>query len=271
MEATKPWRVAVLADIHGNLRALDAVLGELEKERPDFIVFGGDVASGPFPRQVLERLMALRQEKGERVLFVCGNADREIVAAFDRMRAGRQIPDRSQEENPALLFGSWAAERIDREQRDFLAGFQARIALPVTGLGSALFCHGSPRSDEEIITRFTSRERLNRLLAGVQEKVVVCGHTHHQFDLRTGGARVVNAGSVGMPYEGRPGAYWALLGPGVELRRTEYDAARAVEEAMGTDYPDPDYPETILHPPESGEVAEYFENIALEREQGGAG
>jgi len=157
------------------------------------------------------------------------------------------------------------ARRIDRGQRDFLASFNDRAALEVVGLGRVLFCHGSPRSDEEIIPSLTPPDVLERLLAGLEEHVLVCGHTHHQFDLSTGGYRVINAGSIGMPYEGKPGAYWALLGPGVDLRRTEYDFDRAVEEALETGYPDPSYRDTMLCPPIPEEIAAFFEKVAAGR------
>jgi hypothetical protein len=129
-----------------------------------------------------------------------------------------------------------------------------------------LVCHGSPRSDEEIITSFTPEDSLEKLLAGLEEKVVVCGHTHHQFDRKTDGYRVINTGSIGMPYEGKPGAFWVLLGPDVKSRRTEYDFERAVKDALSIGYPDPSYQETILTPPKSDKVAALFEKIAAGRE-----
>lgn len=250
-------RVAALYDIHGNVAALDAVLAELERELPDGIVVGGDVASGPFPSATLERLMQL----SERAHFVRGNADREVVAAYD----GRIAFD-PEEENPARRGGAWAAQRITRARRDFVATFCERVVLDVDGLGRTLFCHGSPRSDEEMITTLTPESSLRRMLAGVEERVVVCGHTHMQFERVVAGVRVVNAGSVGMAYEGRPGAFWALLGPGVELRRTDYDVERAAEEVRVAGFYDATFAdEILLHPPGPDEVAQYFEQLAAER------
>jgi ribosomal protein uS13 len=108
--------------------------------------------------------------------------------------------------------------------------------VEVDGLGEVLFCHASPRSDEEIFTALSPAERLRPMLEGVPQRVVVCGHTHMQFDRVVDGTRVINAGSVGMPY-GRPGAYWLLLGPDVRLTRTEYDLQRAAELVQKTSYP----------------------------------
>jgi putative phosphoesterase len=248
--------VAALSDIHGNIRALNAVLGEVEREQPDAIVVCGDVATGPFPGEALNRLMNL----GKPAYFVRGNADRELVSAYDR-----QLQFDPEEKDRLRLFSSWTAQRIDKKQRDFLASFQDRVVFEVTGLGGVLFCHGSPRSDNEIITSLTPEDILGKLLAELAEKTVVCGHTHHQFDRKTDGFRVVNAGSVGMPYEGIPGAFWALLGPDVDLRKTAYDFDRLVAEALSAGYPDPSYQEIILNPPKPDEVAAFFEQVAADR------
>jgi predicted phosphodiesterase len=136
--------------------------------------------------------------------------------------------------------------------------------IGVEGLGDVLFCHGSPRSDEEILTRATPPERLSDILTGVEQRVVVCGHTHVQFDRTVGGVRVVNAGSVGMPYEDEPGAYWALFGPDVDLRRTEYDLERAATAVRATAFPDAEEfaAEHILHPASAEEATEHFERMA---------
>jgi putative phosphoesterase len=248
--------VAALSDIHGNIRALNAALEDLEHDKPDAIVVCGDVAAGPFPSEVLERLMGL----GERAYFIRGNADRELIDAYDN-----HLQYNPEVENPAQFFSSWSAQHINQRQRNFLASFEDRVVLAVTGLGGVLFCHGSPRSDEEIITSLTPVDSLAKLLVGLQEKVVVCGHTHHQFNRKINGYRVINAGSIGMPYEGIPGAFWVLLGPDINLRRTEYDYQRAVEDALSAGYPDPSYQETILTPPKPEEVAAFFEKVAYER------
>ncbi|MEJ7655336.1 MAG: metallophosphoesterase family protein [Chloroflexia bacterium] len=182
---------------------------------------GGDVATGPWPRETVDRLASL----GSRARFIRGNSDREVVARFDLGEGlDWQYPDDAVERVTA-----WTARRLAREQRDFLATFVEQLTVEIVGLGSVLFCHGSPRSDEEIITRATSPDRMSSMLSGVTKDVVVCGHTHVQFDRVAGGQRVVNAGSVGMPYEHRRGAYWALLGPDVRLQRTEYDFERAAQ------------------------------------------
>ncbi len=227
-------RIAALYDIHGNLPALEAVLTELEREAPDLIVVGGDIASlGPMPRETLDRLLALR----DRARFIRGNTDRELVDRYDGTSMRRETAD---QDNVWVRREEWAADQITEVQRDFLASLSETVVLDIDGLGPTLFCHGSPRSDEEIITRLTPGTRLDEMLAGTAESVIVCGHTHVQFDRTHRRKRIVNAGSVGMHWEGRPGAYWLLIGPEVELRRTPYDLEDAAKRIRATAYPDPD-------------------------------
>jgi predicted phosphodiesterase len=248
-------RIAALYDIHGNLPALEAVLSEVDRAGVDGLVIGGDVAAGPLPHETVEALMAL-----PRARFVRGNADREIVEAFD---AGR---DRIEDEHdPAARAAVFAAARLSQSHRDFLAEFEQAVELELDGLGPAIFCHGSPRSDTEIVTTVTPEARLAEVLRAVAQPLVVCGHTHRQFDRRVDGHRVLNAGSVGMPYEGRAGAYWALLGPEVELRRTDYDLAHALATLRGGGFPDFDemVKESLVEPADPDWVADFFERQAV--------
>ena len=240
-------RVAALYDVHGNLPALEAVLAELEELETDAVVVGGDVAIGPMPRATLERLLAL----GERALFVRGTGDREVAAPA----AGADL---------WLERTRWSAAQLERGQLAWLAALPDTQSVDVDGLGPVLFCHGSPRSDEEILTRISPEERVAAAVAGVSEAVVVCGHTHVQFDRENAGKRLVNAGSVGMPYEAQPGAYWALLGPDVELRRTEYDleAAAAAVRASGFPAAEEHAAENVLTVPSAEEATEQFERMA---------
>ena len=223
-------RIAALYDVHGNLPALEAVLAEVADA--DQIVAGGDVVGGPFPAETIERLRA----EGDRVRWLRGNAERELV---------EQPPPREAGPPPGELERLVAA--LTSEQVDFLYRLPERVELEVAGLGHILFCHATPQNDLDMVTPLTPDERLGRILDGVRADVVVAGHTHIQEDRRVGGVRWVNAGSVGMPYEDEPGAYWALLGPDVELRRTAYDATKL----GGYEYP---------HASRQ-EAAEYFESL----------
>jgi putative phosphoesterase len=249
-------KIVALYDIHGNLPALDAVLKEVEREKPDVILVGGDIVTGPMPRATLEWLLAL----GDRVHYIRGNCEREVVAAFDGLPFGPDMPEEVREVT------RWTAQQLERGQRDFLAALPEQASFNVDGIGDVLFCHGSPRSDEEMITSATPEERVRDMLTAVKQRVVVCGHTHMQFDRNIDGVRVVNAGSVGMPY-GEPGAYWLLLGPEVTLRRTLYDLEEAAERIRGSDYPQAqDFADNnVLKPATEAEAIAVFERLAEQR------
>lgn len=221
-------RVAALFDVHGNVPALAAVLEDELFARADVVVVGGDVVAGPDPAGALERLQAL----DDRVLFLRGNADREVVSPEE---SGR-VAD----------IAAWSRERLTSAQLNRVAAWPATAELDVPGLGRVLFCHATPGSDTELVTRVTPDDAVRAILDVCEETdVVVCGHVHVRYDRRVaGGPRVVNPGSVGMPYEGSPGAYWALLGPAVELCRTEYDVDAAVAAMRRAGYPGVDDLET---------------------------
>jgi putative phosphoesterase len=252
-ERKKTMKIAALYDIHGNLPALEAVLNEIDHEGVDVIVIGGDIVPGPMSRDVLEVLLRL----GDRVSWIRGNCEREVVEAFD---GGSFSYIKSKEVRATTI---WTAGQMEQRQRDFMAALPEKISFHVEGLGEVLFCHGSPRSDMEILTEATPQERLREVIAGVKEDVVVCGHTHMQFDRVCDGKRVLNAGSVGMPY-GEPGAYWLLLGPGVNLRKTNYDLHAAADRVRETEYPlAQDFAaNNILKPETAQEAIEYFEQMA---------
>ena len=220
-------RVAVLADIHGHLPALDAALREIVAAGVDAIVLNGDIATGPMPAETLDRLADL----GETVTWVRGNADRELVAAYD----GGVDPDLPEASRPPTRY---AASRLDRRHRDLLAELPLSVAVDVTGLGPVRFCHATTRRDTEIVLVDSPVSHYRDGFADVDEPTVVLGHTHMPFDRLVDRRRFVNPGSVGMPY-GRAGAHWALLGPGVALRRADYDAEAAAEtfRARAPDYP----------------------------------
>jgi len=199
-------QVAALYDIHGNVPALEAVLADLERERLDAIVVGGDIAAGPFPRETVDLVRSLD------AVCIRGNADRLDTAVEGVWEDARR----------------WIVSELGEEAVAWLA------SLPFSAvLDSTLYVHATPRSDDEVVTELTSEERLAEILEDVEERLVVAGHTHMQ--LRRG--RFVNAGSVGRPFESRPGAYWALIGDDVEFRRTEYDLDHAAAAVRATSYP----------------------------------
>jgi predicted phosphodiesterase len=239
-------RVAALPDVHGNAPALEAVLAEVEREQPDLIVFCGDLTWGPLPEETLALVEGLDAR------FVRGNAERELLSLFGEVAEGASERQR------------FLAERHDASARAFVSRFEEAVVVDVDGLGRTRFCHGSPRSDEELVTEATPVERVRAFLAGVEERCVVTAHTHVSYERAVDGVRLLNPGSVGLPYEGRPGAYWALLGPDVEHRRTEYDLDDAERRIRAGANPFAELTMELLRsPPTRAEAIEHAEERAF--------
>jgi predicted phosphodiesterase len=233
--------VAVLSDIHGNAVAFEAVLAEVAADPPGLIVLGGDLTWGPLPHETAELLRELPAP----ALLVRGNAERALFE--QRSETPRE---------------RWLLEVHTEEDMAFLNQAAEGVTVEIAGLGPVRFCHGSPRSDEELITPATPEERLTAAVAGRPEQVVVSAHTHLQFDRRAAGIRSVNPGSIGMHYAAAPGAYWAVLGPDVDLRRTEYDVDRAVAAYRQTGDPLVEQTvEMLLSPPTPDEVIAHAEAL----------
>jgi predicted phosphodiesterase len=239
-------RIAALYDIHGNLPALDAVLAAMGEV--DLVVVGGDLLPGPMPLECLDRLMAL--DRPVRWLF--GNGE---VAVLDVL-AGREpkAPPRFR----AVL--EWNAAQV-ATRRDTIAAWPKTVEVEVPAVGRVLFCHATPRDENELFTRLTPVERLAPMFAGVTADVVVCGHTHMQFDRRAGAWRIANAGSVGMPF-GEPGAYWLTIDSDVLLHRVDYDRAAAAERIRAIGYPQADdYVDNyLMRPPAEAQMLAMFED-----------
>ena len=234
-------RVAVLSDVHANAEALETVLAELEDD-VELVVFGGDLTWGSLPEETLE--LVARLDVSAR--FVRGNAERALL------EPSAEPTERER----------WIRERHSADALAFLAGFEEQVSLEIEGLGPVRLCHGSPRSDEELVTPETPAERMQALMTGVGERVLVTAHTHLQFDRRVAGIRSVNAGSVGMPYEERAGAYWALLGPDVELRRTDYSLELAAGRYRASGDPRAELMvEMLLGPPGRDETIAHAESL----------
>ncbi len=245
-------RIAALYDIHGNVSALEAVLQEIAADQVDALVIGGDVVWGPHPSAALERLTELALP----VTFIRGNADREV--SDEVVSDG---PGGSAETDAISQVTEWCRHELSERQRNWVKSQSLIATFDVEGLGDTLFCHGSPRSDEEIITTATPEQRFLEALSDVRHATVVCGHTHMQFDRTVQGRRMINAGSVGMPYEGEQGAYWALLGPGVQFRRTDYDIGEATRRmrVSGCPHVEEIFIDTIVNPPDKNATIRHFE------------
>jgi predicted phosphodiesterase len=246
-------RVAAIYDIHGNLPALDAVLEDIRMDNVDQILVGGDVVPGPLPREALSRLLTLDRP----VSFIHGNGEVAVLA----VRSGGEplaVPE------PAREAARWTAQQLERKDEETLRTWPLTQRLEIPGIGAVLFCHATPRNEIEVFTRRTPEDRLLKVFEGSGASLVVCGHTHMQFDRIIGGTRVVNAGSVGMPF-GRIGAHWLLLGPDVQFRRILYDPERAGDRLRTSDYPNIEgfITRFLFSPPTEEEMLEVFSSVEL--------
>ncbi len=213
--------IAVLSDTHGVLPTLEAVLAEPDVAAADLVVVTGDLATGPQPVEVLDRLVAL----GDRVLLVRGNADRDLVTAA---RGGALPAD-----TPAVDL--WAATRLSEAHVELLAGLAHPVTAALDGVGAVLFCHGSPRDDDEVVLVDTRLSRWAEVMSDVPDavRIVCCGHTHMPFARLVDRRWVVNSGSTGMPY-GSTGVPWVLLDArGVQLRSTPVNLAEVAASVIG--------------------------------------
>jgi Icc-related predicted phosphoesterase len=218
-------RVAAVFDIHANLPSLEAVLEDIRRSEVDQVVVGGDVVPGPMPRETIACLLDLDIP----VQFIRGNGE---VAVLEQI-AGKEPVNVPEPYRPIIR---WTEQQLHSEHKRLLSAWPKTVRVEINGLGEVLFCHATPRSENEVFTNRTPEERVLRIFEGLGVSAVVCGHTHMQFERMIGAARVVNAGSVGMPF-GEPGAYWLLLGPGIQLQRTGYDLTSAAERIQRTGYP----------------------------------
>ena len=246
-------RVAALYDIHGNLPALEAVLADVRKEGVDRVVVGGDVFPGPMSRDALKVLRSLEWP----TTFIIGNGDREVVAH----KAGIESPKIPASFRDCMR---WEARMLSPEDEQLITRWPMTVRLDIPGVGDVLFCHATPHSDTDIFTRLTPDSALDPVFYDCEASLVVCGHTHMQFDRRFGDVRIVNAGSIGASFAG-PGAFWLLLGPGVEFRRTEYDLEAAAARIRATAYPQAEQfaANSVLNPPKESDMIDQFTKAGL--------
>jgi predicted phosphodiesterase len=221
-------RVAALYDVHGNVAALEAVLRDVARENVDLVLFGGDLAWGPFPRETLDLARTVAHAE-----FIRGNADE--ISKLDTTEARRVF----------------VSARLGDDDCAWLE------SLPFSWSGDdTLYVHASPRDTETPYFAWSAPDVLAAALDGVTESRVVSGHVHMQSNVRVRDKEWTCAGSVGYPYEDSPGAYWTLLVDGTpEFRRTEYDLDATAAAIRGSGHPRADeYADMLLRPMTPEEV-----------------
>ena len=258
-------RMAALYDIHGNLPALEAVLEDVRRADVDQIIVGGDILPGPMPRETLELLLGLEIP----ARFIYGNGELAVLAqiaakdpstvTYWGTTSGEPLPE------PLRDVLRWTGEQLRTEHAPLLHAWPGTLGFELPAIGRVLFCHATPRSETEGFTRLTPEDRLLPVFQGLDGTVVVCGHTHMQFDRMIGAMRVVNAGSVGMPF-GRPGADWLLIGNDIQLRHTSYNLEEAADRVRATRYPQAEEfaAHSILDPPSEDAMLRAFTSISFQ-------
>jgi predicted phosphodiesterase len=215
-------RLACLSDIHGNTAALEAVLRSAEFAAADAVAMLGCVTAGPDPRGTLRRCM----ESPIPTYFLAGNGERAIL----EMAAGNRPTEGKVDE--------WLVATHTSGDLQTMAAWPSGLSCRLTCGTTIRLCHGSPRSDIEVLTPATPEDRLRQAFAAVSEEVVAHGHTHLQYQRHAAGHHVVGPGSVGIPHTDGPfGARWALIGEQTELIVTSYEIEDAARLITTTGYP----------------------------------
>jgi putative phosphoesterase len=249
-------KVAAIYDIHGNLPALEAVLCDIQHERIDLLVVGGDVVLGPMSQEALALLLDLDIPKQ----FIKGNCEVAVLAEM----AGKEpaVPEQVRETV------RWTAGQHSTEHKHLFSNWPATFNYHIAGLGNILFCHATPQNENDIFTRQTPEENILPVFTGLKVEIVVCGHTHMQFDRTIGDVRVVNAGSVGMPF-GKTGADWIMLDKTIQFRHTNYDLKKATERIRNTKYPQAlEFAENyVLNSPSESEMLKIYANSKIGRKK----
>ncbi|WP_052074768.1 metallophosphoesterase family protein [Shewanella mangrovi] len=236
-------KVAAIYDIHANLPALEAVLAELSSLRVDMLVVGGDVISGPLPNETLARLNEYQGNK----LFLKGNAESDLLSCLNNAPMNALSPRAAHEAH-------WLVSVLKNEYKKQIANWHFTTEINSPELGRMLFCHATPRDNVEIFTEQTPLEQLRPMLSRCNADLIICGHTHMQFERRLPQCRIVNAGSVGMPV-GTNSACWLLLDHQISFKQTPYDVQAAAQLIRQSGYPDAEnfVQQQVLSAPEEAE------------------
>ena len=251
-------RIAAIYDIHGNTSALEAVLSDVSTEKVDAVVIGGDVVSGPFPRETLNLLQTISVP----TYFILGNAESDVI----RLILGQPSNGMSQKADEVA---GWVENQLTSDQKDFLLTWTDDLQLKLTPKCNAYFCHGTPRSNTEIFTLVTPEKRVTDIFRNTEASIYVCGHTHMQFERTVNNIHIVNAGSVGMPF-GDTGADWLLInGNEFEFVHTEYNLLSAAESMRTSNYPDVEdfIQNNVLHSPTKDKMIEVLTKMEAQQQE----
>ena len=243
--------IAALYDIHGNLPALEATLLQLERRGITELIIGGDVIPGPLPNECLD---CIKEFSGD-LHLIKGNCEDMVLAVLEN----RPLPKVPEEVRTNI---EWTAANLKDRHIEWIQSWPATFSKSIKNIGTLLFCHATPISNTHIFTKDTPSEQLSFHFENINADIVVCGHTHMQFDRTIGNLRVINAGSVGMPF-GPPGAYYLTVTPELQLNRLEYDVEKAGRLIKKSKYPSAQSfaEKNVLHPPSEESMLELLSGM----------
>lgn len=226
-------KIGVISDIHGNMPALEAVLGDLAKRKVDRLYCLGDlVGYAPFPDEVVDRIRA------DRIPTIIGNYD--DGTGFDRDECGCAYREAEDQRLGDQSF-TWTKAHVTPDNKEFLRSLVKEIRLEVDGK-RLLLVHGSPRKINEYLFEDRPLSSYQRLAASSKADVIVFGHTHKPYTKLVDNVLFVNAGSVGKPKDGDWRACYAILEPGagepVHFIRVEYDLKTVTAAIRESELPD---------------------------------
>lgn len=247
-------KIACLFDIHGNWPALHWVLTELSQLNIDQIIVGGDIVSGPMPKETMETLFQIK----DKIIWIGGNGDDDVLAALSNQPFNKNLSEYGR------IVSMWVAHKLGPEFEIFLKGLPIRYNLFTAEYGRMCFCHATPESKEEIFTPATNEAIMKELFKRIDYDIVICGHTHIQFERVVNSVRILNAGSVGMPFSGHHGADWILItSEGIAFKNTQYDNLKAREILARTNYPNITnfIDQNIIHTHDQAQMINYLEKL----------
>ncbi|HEX4836577.1 MAG TPA: metallophosphoesterase family protein [bacterium] len=220
-------RIAILSDVHGNVRALEAVLADMRRRGPfDQIINGGDLAfGGPRPREAMDLLMR------EQYPTVRGNTDEWVAGA----------PGEPEFVSKAVV--TWTREHLTSGHLAFLRNLPLSHRVEPPGGPPLVVVHATPVSTTEVLAPDAPVDVVARAFEQARTRTLAYGHIHRPYVRDAAGGLVVNVGSVGFPFDGVPRSAWAVftLEGGrwsAEIVRVAYDQEAVAQDLLTSEHPD---------------------------------